>query len=134
MPICRWHDPIPRELKKNSIKRLLDFLIAFGRVAAYKISTQKISSFCVHEQCYGWERTCKISPICNNYQRNKYIGAKLIKDMTDLCNENYKTLRKKREQNTKILDYLGIINSEYPVSPKPFADSMQFKTLWTFCS
>jgi hypothetical protein len=35
-------------------------------------------------------------------QPKKYIGIKVIKEVKDFCNENYKTLKKKIEKDTRI--------------------------------
>jgi hypothetical protein len=44
IPICRWHDLIPKN-KRNSIKKLLAIINSFNKVSGYKINLQKLVAF-----------------------------------------------------------------------------------------
>jgi hypothetical protein len=44
IPICRWHDPLPKR-PKNFTKKFLEIINTFGKVARYKINIQKSVAF-----------------------------------------------------------------------------------------
>ena len=79
---------------KDSIKKLLELISEFSKVAGYKISTQKSLAFLYTENANS-EREIKESiPFTIATKRIKYLGINLPKETKELYTENYKTLMK----------------------------------------
>ena len=82
------------ENPKDSIRKLLELISEFSKVAGYKINTQKSLSF-LYMNNEKWEREIKESiPFTIAAKRIKYLGINLTKDTKELYTENYKTLMK----------------------------------------
>ena len=82
------------ETPKDSIRKLLELISEFSKVAGYKINTQKSLAFLYtnHEKS---EMEIKESiPFTTATKRIKYLGIKLPKETKELYTENYKTLMK----------------------------------------
>ena len=80
------------ENPKDSIRKLLELISEFSKVAGYKINTQKSVAFlCTNNE--NSERTIKESiPFTIATKRIKYLGINLSKEMKELYTESYKTL------------------------------------------
>ena len=89
-------DDIPNiENPKDSIKKLLELISLFSKVAGYKINTQKSLAF-LYTNNEKSEREIKESiPFTIATKRVKYLGINLPKETKGLYTENYKTLMKK---------------------------------------
>ena len=82
------------ENPKNSIRKLLELISKFNKVAEYKISTQKSLEF-LYTNNEKSETAIKESiPFTIATKRIKYLGINLPKEMKELYTENYKTLMK----------------------------------------
>ena len=82
------------ENPKDSTRKLLELTSEFGRVAGYKISTQKSLAF-LYTNNEKSERAIKEStPFTTATKRIKYLGINLPKETKELYTENYKTLMK----------------------------------------
>ena len=82
------------ENPKDSIKKLLDLISEFSKVAGYKINTQKSLTF-LYTNNEKSERAIKESiPFTIATKRIKYLGINLPKETKELYTENYKTLMK----------------------------------------
>ena len=82
------------ENPKDSIRKLLELISEFSKVAGYKINTQKSLSF-LYTNNEKSERERKESiPFTIATKRIKYLGINLPKEMKELYTENYKTLMK----------------------------------------
>uniref|UniRef100_A0A5F9CQ92 RNA-directed DNA polymerase n=1 Tax=Oryctolagus cuniculus TaxID=9986 RepID=A0A5F9CQ92_RABIT len=86
---------------KNSTKRLLELIEEFGKVAGYKINAQKSTAFVYRGNAMGVEELLRSIPFTIATKTIKYLGINLTKDVKDLYNENYKTLKKEIEEDTK---------------------------------
>ena len=75
------------ENPKDSIRKLLELISEFTKVAGYKINTQKSLAF-LYTNNENSERAIPFTQ-----KRIKYIGINLPKE-TELYTENYKTLMK----------------------------------------
>ena len=82
------------ENPKDSIRKLLELISEFSKVAGYKINTQKSLGFlCTNNE--KSEREIKESnPFITATKRIKYLGINLLKEIKELYTENYKTLMK----------------------------------------
>ena len=87
------------ENPKDSIRKLLELISEFSKVAGYKIKTQKLLAF-LYINNENSEREIKESiPFTSVTQRIKYLGINLPKETKELYTENYKTLIKKIKDN-----------------------------------
>ena len=82
------------ENPKDSIRKLLELISEFSKVAGYKINTQKSLAFlCTNNE--KSERAIKESiPFTIATKRSKYLGINLPKETKELYTENYKILMK----------------------------------------
>ena len=79
---------------KHSIRKLLELISGFSKVAGYKINTQKALGFLYtdHEKS---EREIKESnPLTIATKRIKYLEINLPKENKELYTKNYMTLKK----------------------------------------
>jgi len=82
------------ENPKDSIRKLLELISEFSKVAGYKIDTKKWLAF-LYTNSEKSDREIKESiPITIATKRIKYLGTNLHKETKELYTENYKTLMK----------------------------------------
>ena len=82
------------ENPKDSIRKLLELINEYSKVARYKINTQKSLAF-LYTNNEETEREIKeTSPFTIAMKGIKYLGMYLLKETKDLYIENYKTLMK----------------------------------------
>ena len=86
------------ENPKDSIRKLLQLINEYGKVAGYRINTQKSLAYTNNEKT---EREIKEAiPFTIATKRIKYLGVYLPKETKDLYVENYKTLIKEIKEDT----------------------------------
>ena len=79
------------EKPKDSIRKLLELISEFSKVAGYKINTQKSLAFSYTNNEKS-EREIKESiPFTIATKRIKYLGINLPKETKELYTENYDT-------------------------------------------
>ena len=82
------------ENSKDSIRKLLELISEFSKVAGYKINTQKSLAF-LYNNNEKSEREIKESiPFAIATKRIKYLGINLPKETKEPYIENYKTVMK----------------------------------------
>ena len=82
------------DIPKDSIRKLLELISEFSKVAVYKINTQKSLAF-LYTNNEKSEREVKDSiPFTIATKRIKYLEINLPKETKELYTENYKTLMK----------------------------------------
>ena len=82
------------ENPKDSIRKLLELISEFIKVAGYKINTQNSLAF-LYTNNEKSEREIKESiPFTIATRRIKYLGINLSKETKEQYTENYKTLMK----------------------------------------
>uniref|UniRef100_A0A5F9CR84 RNA-directed DNA polymerase n=1 Tax=Oryctolagus cuniculus TaxID=9986 RepID=A0A5F9CR84_RABIT len=86
---------------KNSTKRLLELIEEFGKVAGYKINAQKSTAFVYTGNTIAEKELLRSIPFTIATKTIKYLGINLTKDVKELYDENYKTLKKEIEEDTK---------------------------------
>ena len=90
------------ENPKDSIRKLLELISEFSKVAGYKINTQKSLAF-PYTNNEKLERASKESiPFTFATKRIKYLGINLPKEMKELYTGNYKTLMKGIRDDQKL--------------------------------
>ena len=93
------------ENPKDSIRKLLELMSEFSKVAGYKINTQKSLAF-LHTNNEKPEREIKESiPFTIATKRTKYLGINLPKETKELYTENCKTLMKEIKENKQMERY-----------------------------
>ena len=82
------------ENPKDCIRKLLELISEFSKIAGYKINTQKSLVF-LYTNNEKSEREIKESiPFTIATKRIKYLGINILKETKELYTENYKTLMK----------------------------------------
>ena len=90
------------ENPKDATRKLLKLINEFGKVAGYKINTQKSLAF-LYTNNERSEREIKDTiPFTIASKRVKYLGMNLPKEAKDLYSEKYKILMKETKDDTKI--------------------------------
>ena len=82
------------ENSKDSIRKLLELISEFSKVAGYKINTQKSLAFLYTNNEKSERETKESIPFTIALKRIKYLGINLPKEAKELYTENYKPLRK----------------------------------------
>ena len=82
------------ENPKNSIRKLLELINEFSKVAGYKINTQKSLAFLYTNNEKSGREIKESIPFTIATKRIKYLGINLPKKTKELYTENYKTLMK----------------------------------------
>ena len=89
------------EIPKDNIRKLLELISEFSKVAGYKINTQKSLAFLYTNNEKSKREIKESIPFTIAIKRVKYLGINLPKETQELYTENYKTLRK------EIKDYIN---------------------------
>ena len=93
------------ENPKDRIRKLLELISEFSKVAGYKINTQKSLAF-LYTNNEKSEREIKESiPFTIATKRIKYLGINLPKETKELYTENNKTLMKEIKDDIKMERY-----------------------------
>ena len=90
------------ENPKDSIRKLLELISEFSKVAGYKINTQKSLVFLYTNNEKSVREIEESIPFTIATKRSKYLKINLPKETKELHTENYKTLMKeiKNDINT----------------------------------
>ena len=90
------------ENPKDSIKKLLEIVNEYNKVAGYKINIEQKSFVFLYtnNKLVEWEIEKRI-PFTVEAKRIKYRGINLSKDVKDMYTENYKMFLKKIKDDTK---------------------------------
>ena len=88
------------ENPKDATKKLLELFNEFGKIAGYKINTQKSVAFLYTNNERSEREIEETVPFTITSKRIKYLGINLPKKAKDLYSENCKTLMKEIEHNT----------------------------------
>uniref|UniRef100_A0A8C4PV99 RNA-directed DNA polymerase n=1 Tax=Equus asinus asinus TaxID=83772 RepID=A0A8C4PV99_EQUAS len=89
------------ENPKESTKKLLEIIKEYSQVAGYKINVQKSVAFLYTNNEVAEREIKNTIPFTIATKRIKYLGINLTKEVKDLYTENYKTLLKEIEEDTK---------------------------------
>ena len=87
------------ENPKDTIRKLLELISEFSKVAGYKINTQKSLAFLYTNNEKSEREIKKSIPFTIATKRIKYLGINLPNETKELYTENYKTLMKEIKGN-----------------------------------
>jgi len=76
------------ENPKDSTRKLLELINKFGKVAGYKINTQKLTAFLYTNNEKAEMEIREAVPFTIASKRIKYLGVNLPKETKDLYSEN----------------------------------------------
>ena len=82
------------ENSKDSIRKLLELISKFSKVAGYKINTRKSLAFLYTNNEKSEKEIKQSIPFTTATKRINYLGINLPKETKELYTENYKTLMK----------------------------------------
>ena len=88
------------ENPKDSTRKLLELIHEFGKVAGYKINTQKLTEFLYTNNERAEREITEAIPFTTASKRIKYLGVNLPKETKDLYSESYLTLMKEIKDDT----------------------------------
>ena len=80
------------ENSKDTIRKLLELISEFSKVAGYKINTQKSLAFLYTNNEKSRREIKESIPFTTGTKRIKYLGINLPKETKELYTENYKML------------------------------------------
>ena len=89
------------ENPKDSIRKLLELISEFSKVAGYKINTQKSLAFPYTNNEKSERKVKESIPFIIATKIIKYLGINLSKETKELYTENYKTLMKEIKDDIK---------------------------------
>uniref|UniRef100_A0A8D2B8S7 Reverse transcriptase domain-containing protein n=1 Tax=Sciurus vulgaris TaxID=55149 RepID=A0A8D2B8S7_SCIVU len=85
----------------NSTRKLLELISEFSKVAGYKINAHKSNAFLYISDESSERQIRKTIPFTIASKTIKYLGINLTKEVKDLYNENYRTLKKEIKENLR---------------------------------
>ena len=85
---------------KYANRKLLELISEFGKVAGYKINTQKSLAFLYSNNKRSEREIKETIQFTIETKRIKYLGINLPKEVKDLYSENYKMLMKEIKDDT----------------------------------
>uniref|UniRef100_A0A8D2DXR3 RNA-directed DNA polymerase n=1 Tax=Sciurus vulgaris TaxID=55149 RepID=A0A8D2DXR3_SCIVU len=85
----------------NSTRKLLELISEFSKVAGYKINAHKSNAFLYISDESSEREIRKTTPFTIASKKIKYLGINLTKEVKDLYNENYRTLKKEIKEHLR---------------------------------
>ena len=79
---------------KNSTRELLNLINSFNALARYKINSNKSVAFFYTKDKQVEKEIREITPLTIARNNIKYLGVTQTKQVKDLCDKNFKTLKK----------------------------------------
>ena len=79
---------------KNSTRELLHLINSFSAVAGYKINLNKSMAFLYTKDKWTEKEIREITPFTIITNNIKYLGGTLTKEVKDLYDKNFKSLKK----------------------------------------
>jgi hypothetical protein len=84
---------------KNSTRELLQPINNFCKVAGFKINSNKLVAFLYSKDKWAEKEIREMTPITVDTDTIKYLGVTLTKQVKDLCDKNFKSLKKEIEED-----------------------------------
>ena len=86
---------------KNPTRELLQMINNFSKVTKYKINSNKSVAFLYSKNKWSEKEIRKVTLFTIFTNNIKYLGVTLIKQVKDLYNKNFKSLKKEIEKDPK---------------------------------
>jgi hypothetical protein len=86
---------------KNSTRVLLSLINNFSAVAGYKINSNKLMAFLYTKNKRTEKKIRETTPFTIVTNNIKYLGVTLTKEVKDLYNNNFKSLKKEIEEDLR---------------------------------
>ena len=130
------------ENPKDVMRKLLELINELGKLAGYKINTQKSLAFLYTKNERSEREMKETIPFTITSKRIKYLRINVPKESKDLFSENYRTLMKEIKNNTNnwrdiLCSWIGSINTvKMTILPKATYrfTAIPIKLLRAFCT
>ena len=114
----------------DSTQKLLDLINEFGKIAGYRVNTQKSKEFLYTNNETAETEIRTKTPFDTATRKIKYLGINLTKVVKDLYSEYYATLKKETKEETNGSMYHAhgseeLTSPKCPHYPKQFMHSTQ---------
>ena len=86
---------------KNSTRELLNLINSFSAVAGYKVNSNKSMAFLYTKDKEAEKEIRETTPFTIVTNNIKYIGVTLTKEVKDLYNKNFKSLKKEIKKDLR---------------------------------
>ena len=86
---------------KNSTRELLNLINSFSAVAGYKINSNKSMAFLYTKDKWTEKEIRETTPFTIVTNNIKYLGVTLTKEVKDLYDKNFKSLKKEIEEDLR---------------------------------
>jgi hypothetical protein len=86
---------------KNSTRELLNLLNSFSAVAGYKINSNKSVAFLYTMDKHNEKEISETTPFRIVTNDIKYLGVTLMKELKDLYDKNFKSLKKEIKEDLR---------------------------------
>ena len=86
---------------KNSTRELLKLINSFGEVAGYKINSKKSMAFLYTKNKQAEKEIRETTPFSIATNNIKYLGVTLTKEVKDLYDKNFKSLKKEIKEDLR---------------------------------
>ena len=97
LQVIQWYISVP----KNTTRKLLQLVNTFNDVAGYKINSKKSVALLYTKDGEAEREIRKTSPFMIATNNIKYLGVTLTKEVKDLFDKNFKSLKKEIEEDTR---------------------------------
>jgi hypothetical protein len=84
---------------KNSIRGLQQLTISSSKVTGYKINSNKSVAFLYKNDKYAEKEIRETTPFTVVTNNIKYLGVTIIKEVKDLYDKNFESLKKETEED-----------------------------------
>jgi hypothetical protein len=86
---------------KNSTREFLNLINSFSAVAGYKINSNKSMAFLYTKDKWAEKEIRETTPFTIVKNKIKYLGVTLTKEVKDLYDKNFKSLKKEIEEDLR---------------------------------
>jgi hypothetical protein len=86
---------------ENSTRELLNLIKSFSEIAGYKIISNKSVDFLYTKDKQDEKEIRETTPFTIVTKNIKYLGVTLTKEVKDLYDKNFKSLKKEIEENLR---------------------------------
>ena len=89
---------------KSSTRELLNLINHFSKVSGYKINSNKSVSFLYSKDKWVEKETREMTPFTIATNNKKCLGVTLKKQVKELCDKNFKFLKKRNQRRSQKIE------------------------------